>query len=551
MSQSQNAANVESGLGEVRNPAVNSDMAIIGHAMATGDSDLVNRYMAARNAGLAFGGDRDYYETLGYERHPTAESYFTKYLRNDIARRVVEAPAVASWGERPTVIDEASEGADDDAETDFEKAIEYLFDEHRLLHYLERVDKLTGIGEYGVLFLGVADADPTDARNPDDVEEGETIGLDNPVSAGDLKTVLDTKDDTTRDFDDLAYLATFSQARVEQMATADSPRNPRYGLPEKYQIEFSHGSGSEIEWVHHSRIIHIAEDLLENEIYGRPRLEAILNRLDDLEKVVGGSAEMFWRGADRKLQLNYTGDGAPADADELQEQGTEMVHGLRNMLQTTNTEVNELSGDDVDPRGVVEVILKLIAGETGIPLRMLTGSERGELASTQDRATFYERITSRQEQFCEPAILRPLIDRLVEFGILPEPRGDGYEIEWPDLFELNELEQAELMDKHASALKNAAPMGDVEGLAAVPEIRENVFDWGPEIGDETSVDVEDPEDEPDPAPEDIDDEDRDAFEDIFGDDDAAEGGPTPDDAGETSEGEALADGGDEVVGAVP
>ena len=504
------------------------DAHLLGFAAAANDTNLANRYIAARNAGLAFGGDRDYYETLGYTRDPSVEDYYAKYLRNDIARTIVDAPANATWRERPQVIDGEDEGRDEDAETEFEQAVEYLFDEHRLLHYLERTDRVSGIGEYGILFLGLAE-------EPD--ENGNAPSLEDPAQPGEFDSILETKEDPNRDFDDLAYLSTFSQARVKDIDMVTEPTNPRYGLPEKYQIEFdSHGT-QRTDWVHYTRVIHVAEDLLENEVFGRPRLEAVLNRLEDLEKVVGGSAEMFWRGADRKLHLNYQGDGRPQDSGEVANEAEEMAHGLRDVLTTSNTELQSIEGEDVDPSGVVDKLLELIAGETGIPKRILTGSERGELASTQDRATFYGRIQQRQEQFAEPMLLRPVLDRLIDLGILPDPDDeDGvYTIEWPDLFELNELEQAELRKKNAEALKAASPGGDPGQTATTAEVRENIMAWSPELGEESSLDtdpeVEEREDEGDPT--DYDEADEDALEDILDDG----GGEDGDGAARPDEGE--------------
>lgn len=496
------------------------DMLALSHASrAGGGSDLLNRYMVARNAGMAFGGDRDYYEVLGYDRDPDAEEYLTKYLRNDIARRIVDAPVEAAWREPPNIVDDADAGSDEEAETDFEEAVEYLFEGHRLLHYLKRADKVTGIGEYGLLFLGLAPEGSDGGRSGPDA-------LDDDATAGSYTSVLDTRNDDRPDA--LAYLSTFSQARVTSIHEVSDPTNPRYGMPELYEIKFTNPGGvGRSEDVHHSRVIHIAEGLLENEVFGRPRLEPVLNRLEDLEKVLGGSAEMFWRGADRKLQLDYRGEGAPNDSDELEQRAREMNHGIENVLPTTNVDINEIGGQEVDPTGIVEQELKHIAGTVGIPLRMLTGSERGELASTQDRATFYERIRERQEQFCEPMILRPLLDRLIRLGILPEPRGGSYTVEWPDLFSLNELEQAELQAQQAQAIKRAAPMGDPAQLATVPEIRENVFGWSPERGSEvsdTSGRAAPPEEsapEDDGPPEEETDEEREAFEEVMGEGQAA------------------------------
>jgi hypothetical protein len=460
------------------------------------ESDAVTRQLIARHAGFSHNRQRDYYGVLGYDRTPVADDYYVKYLRNDIARTIVDKPAEASWKERPLIIDDADEGGDDEDVTEFEEAVNRLFTDHRLLHYLKRADKATGVGEYGLLLLGLRD--------------GEKVDLSTPASESDYRSLLDTDDATTDD--DLAYIGTFTQASVTSMDINRDPTNPRYGLPEQYQIQFESGDSHTTEFVHHTRVVHIAENLLENEIFGRPRLEPVLNRLEDLEKVLGGSAEMFWRGADRKLQLNYMGDGKPRDSDKLQTRSEELIHGMRNILPTSNTEVNEIGGEEVDPSGIVEQELKHIAGAVGIPLRMLTGSERGELASTQDRATFYERIASRREQFCEPKILRPTLDKLIRYGILPKPKGGGYTVEWTPLFELNELERAELMAQKAKALKDASPMGDPAQVATTSEIRSEIFGWSPERGSEVEatddtldedMPDEDEGDENDQLPEDI------------------------------------------------
>jgi hypothetical protein len=498
------------------------------------ESDAVTRKLIARRAGLSFDRQRDYYGVLGYERTPLAEDYYVKYLRNDIARTIVDKPAKASWKERPHIIDDENEGGDDEDVTDFERAVSRLFDEHRLLHYLERADKATGIGEYGLLLLGLRD--------------GEDVDLDEKAEPDDYDSLLDTEDASEND--DLAYLATFTQASVTNINIERDPTKPRYGLPEKYQIQFESGDTRTTKTVHHSRVIHIAENLLENEVFGRPRLEPVLNRLEDLEKVLGGSAEMFWRGADRKLQMNYTGDGKPRDSDTLQTRAEELTHGLRNVLPTSNVDINEIGGEDVDPSGIVKQELKHIAGAVGIPLRMLTGSERGELASTQDRATFYEGIAQRREQFCEPKILRPTLDKLIRYGILPKPEGGTYTVEWTPLFELNELERAELMSQKAKAIKASSPMGDPAQIATVPELRSEIFDWKPERGsevDEVSPDEgEDTGDEGDtsdggiPDVDDLDIDDDAELDDVLDDLKPLDSVVSED---EPSEGDAVADGG--------
>jgi len=479
-----------------------------------GTSDLVSRTLLQNALGNDYDGQRDYYDVLGYPEDPQAVDYLARYLRQDIARTIVDAPANTSWRNRPEITDDGEN--DEESETAFEAAVTRLFDEHRLLHYLERTDKVAGIGRFGLLFLGVADGDENDMSDPVD-EQSFT------------------------DLDDLAYLSVFGEHRVNDIDLVTDPANPRYGLPKYYRIEFSQEHGHQSRRVHWSRVVHVAEDLLEDEIHGRPRLEGVLNRLHDLEKVIGGSSEMTWRGADRKFVLDADPDmGQITDSDELKGEVEEMIHGLRPVAYTRGMDLQSIEGDTVDPSGIVDELLKLIAGETGIPQRILTGSERGELASTQDRATFYGRMGERQQHFCEPQMLRPILDRLIDCGILPDPQDAEYEVEWPALFELSDLEQAELQNKQAQALKQAAPSGDPGQLGTIEEIREQVLDWSPEMGSETDVEPDELQE-----PEEEEDETRDVFDDVIEDvagpqDPEAPEAPTDAPEGETP----VADGGD-------
>lgn len=434
------------------------------------------RRQLASLAGLQYGGDRDLYEVLGYERTISPQQYRDRYERQDIARNVVEAKPTTSWREAPTITDKQEDetsgegpGPDSAPETDFETDIAVLFERLRLLHYLKRADILSGIGEFGILLLGLTDDNDLN-------EEPDQSSL-----SGDPA-------------DDIAYIATFGQTSVTPDMVTD-PNNPRYGLPQEYDIVFDGSSGSN-DKVHWQRVIHLAENRLDNEVYGRPRQKTVWNRLDDLSKVVGASAEMYWRGADRKFVANSTGEQL-VDEEKMKTQVENLVHDLDSVAYLRNVELEPIAGDSVDPSGIANVLLQLIAGTTGIPKRMLIGSEQAELASTQDRATYYGRIEERRRQHCAPTILRPLIDRLIELGIVATPkedipngvgyaaeRGGRYRIEWPTLFELTEVEEAEVQKMRAESVKTAAPMGDTSQLATVEELRSQVLGWSELRGSE-------------------------------------------------------------------
>ena len=82
-----------------------------------------------------------------------------------------------------------------------------------------------------------------------------------------------------------------------------------------------------------------------------------------------------------------------------------------------------------------DAILTQIAGSKAIPKRILTGSEMGELASSQDRDNWKDQINGRQTGYAGPYIVRPLVDRLIKYGYLPTPKKGPreYEVRCPQI----------------------------------------------------------------------------------------------------------------------
>ncbi|MBW2636983.1 MAG: DUF1073 domain-containing protein [Deltaproteobacteria bacterium] len=414
-------------------------------------SDIVKRARIASLLGQQFGGERDLYSALGYKKQLTYDDYYALYDRQDIAGRIVNMPASATWRNIPKI----KEDDDEETQTPFEKAWEELANRLRVWHHFERVDRLAGIGRYAVLLIGVRGA-------PD---------LSTPLEPGSLSGP-----------DDIIYLSPYSEKSATIHSWVTDPADPRFGRPETYEIDLAGTFGEDvtdlsakpIQIVHHTRVLHVAENLLEDEVYGQPRLKRVVNLLYDLAKVVGGSAEMFWQGAfqglhaniDKDIEFDLTGD----EARKLSEELDEYVHGLRRYIRTRGMSITPLGGTIPDPRGVFEVVISLIAGTTGIPKRILLGAERGELASSQDETNWNSRIMERQQHFAEPVILRPFIDRLIWTGALPAP-AEEYTVEWPNLFELSEQEKAEIVAKKAQALQQYASAVTAEEIVPVPEFR--------------------------------------------------------------------------------
>jgi hypothetical protein len=100
--------------------------------------------------GQQYGGDRDVYEALGYDTNITYDEYATRYARQDIAAAIIDRPVDATWRGGVKLIE-----AHDEKESTFEKAWLDLYRKFKLNMVFPRIDKLTGIGKYGVLLLGL------------------------------------------------------------------------------------------------------------------------------------------------------------------------------------------------------------------------------------------------------------------------------------------------------------------------------------------------------------------------------------------------------------
>lgn len=388
-------------------------------------STLVARSMLATKLGFQYGGERDVYRTLGYKNTLTFDDYYSYYRRLDIAKAIIDRPVEATWRGEFGIVEA------DDRDTPLELAWAELDNRLGLKSHFVRLDKLACLGNYGVLFLGF-----------DDVNNREQ--LRNPVMPSKNRKLL--------------YIKPLAQRNAEIETWETDTTSERYGLPKLYRISITEPGGSITELsVHYSRVIHVTRELLESECEGVPVLEACFNRLMDLEKLLGGSAEMFWRGG-RPGYHGKVGEGAQLSEEEEEEliaQLDEYEHNLRRFLLTQNIDLQTLASQVADPTAHVDIQIQMISAVTGIPKRILTGSERGELASTEDRKNWLDLIKTRREEYAEARIVRPFVDRLIEVGVFPKP-DESYSVYWEDLYAQSDKDKAEIGKIRSDALKNYA-----------------------------------------------------------------------------------------------
>lgn len=417
----------------------------------------LGRHLYARNSGT-----RDYYKVFGYKDILTYEDLLAKYVRQGISTRIVDAPAQALWND-PPIIESNNE--------EWNKIWNDLLVQHNLWEIMLRLDKLCGLGRYACLFIGVNNSGKLDKAVP------------NKISNNTLRKAL--------------YFQVYSQNTAEIDTLFNDSSEANYLKPASYTIyPFKNDNASDIKIptisqssfkVHSDRVLHVAEGTLENDLFGFPRLEKVFNDLDDMLKVSGGTAETYWLTSNRGMQVDVDKemDLSPEDAQNLTDELDEYQNQLRRYIRTRGIKINNLGSDIPEPKQTFEMLISLISGSTGIPRRLLIGSEAGQLASEQDRANWAERKDGRRKEFGEPRIIFPFIKKLTQLQVLPSPDNLRITITWPDAFKLSPLELAQKSAQHARSatnfartfetmakLKTEGQMKDGDELVTISEARE-------------------------------------------------------------------------------
>lgn len=384
--------------------------------------------------GRLFDGKRDIYENAGYPLVLDADLYRGMYERGGIATRAVDAIPDESWRKLPIIY----EGKDEESGKDdtlfcvaWNELAKHGLGGKGLYHYLHRLDRAAGLGRFAVLFLGLAGS-------------GEAS---QPVAG---KATA------------LSYVTVFSEGEVSFRELETDSENPRFGMPNLYNLSVTVNQANDQNFheAHWTRCIHVVEDAISSDLFGRPRLQSPYNYMVNLLKVLAGSGEAAWKLMDSGNLFTTTDNYElpPADSDarkKLEAQFEDFWNGLRRGMLTEGITSVPLGGQVTDPTGLVMINLQLIAATLDIPMRILMGSERGELASSQDSVKWLESIEQRRQNHVTPSILMPVANRLIEHGVLPPPKGGLFGFKWPKLVKDDRMQSAQTASTIATALSSA------------------------------------------------------------------------------------------------
>ena len=384
---------------------------------------------------------RSYTTVLGYEANINWDRLRTWWGRSPLAQRAVNLPVDSSWMYPPPLVD----GEENEDDTDLTLAWAKMTKRLKVFPMLAEVDKLSRIGPFALLVIGVNDSP---ASSPIDAN-----GLDKPIGTVSTPSVN--------------WIRAYGYTDVTEIKFDENRNSERYRLPVAYEITIKDEDFEDSFWVHWQRVIHVVSNPLGSSVYGNPILALIYNALLDEMKTSGGSAEASWRRLSIRLiqslepEFEIDPDN-PADEAMLEASLEAIDNMIHNLTSSTILEgvknFQVIGGEMVDPRGLWDILVLLISMNVA-PTGVFLGREAAHLASSQEGRNYAASIQVRQRLHCGPNILEPFIERCIKYKLLPAPANEDYYFGaenphsgvrvWPSILTLSDQDMAALGEQQA------------------------------------------------------------------------------------------------------
>lgn len=372
------------------------------------------------------------WDEFGYPDQVGFEQYYRAYERNAVAHAAVHKLLDSCWVDNPTIID--GDGSKEATQTTpWEQQVTKLLKKH--WPKIKDADRRNLIGRYSALLIQFKDGRewhlPVDRALVGSLKEAAIVRLipawESQIKPGDFDT--DTMSET--------YGQPVNYNFNEQPVGDDGTYGPVRGVT-----------------VHPDRIIILSEGSEdENMLSGVPFLRAGYNKLLDLEKVSGGSAEGFLKNASRQLGIAFDKD---TDIATLSSQAKEA--GFKDLGDALNDKVGRMNrGTDAalvmqagapsvlsvaaaDPQPTWTVTANEFVASIQCPFTIQFGQQTGRLASDEDKKDWAKRCNGRRWGF-QSAVVTAVIERFWMVGAIEPPISGEVTLAWSDLLAPSEKEK--------------------------------------------------------------------------------------------------------------
>ena len=406
------------------------------------------------------------WDEFGYPEQVEFDGYYRAYERNAVAHAAVHNLLDSCWIDSPTIID-GEEGKESTETTPWEKQVTKLLKRH--WPKIKDADRRNLVGRYSALLIQFKDGG--DWKQPVNVATVKALGE---------KAVI--------------RLIPAWESQVVPGTYVTDMQSERYGQPEFYYFneqpvgdDKAYGPTRSVQ-VHPDRIIIICEGSEdENMLSGVPFLRAGYNKLLDLEKISGGSAEGFLKNASRQLGIAFDKD---TDMDSLKKSAVEA--GFKDLGDALNDKITRMNrGTDAalvmqagapsvlsvaaaDPSPSWTVAANEFSASIQSPFTIQFGQQTGRLASDEDKTAWAKRCNGRRWGH-QTTLVTVLIERFWTTGVIAAPASGEVTLAWSDLLAPSEKDKianmqamAEVAQKTQQAFGTSAI--DANEIRAVGEL---------------------------------------------------------------------------------
>lgn len=408
----------------------------------------------------------DHYSDFGWPETVTFEMLKNMWERNALGRAAVEAYIEKIWEDDPQLFEIEA----DHPETALEKNFRVWAEDLRLWSKMAEADRRGMVGDYAGLIIQVADG--LQWNQPMGLVRGlQDVWNVIPVWEDELTVAEWNLDETSRRYGEPLTYTYQEQQRPEQK-----------NVPPVKSVT-----------IHHSRVLLWSST---GDLEGRSILRPGYNSMLDVEKVMGGGAEGFWKNARSSLTLNMDpnanleklarvlGVDIGGLGDKLNEVADDFSKGFDKALVTQGIEATPVSVAMPQPEEFQDGPMKMFAASVRIPIRVLIGNVTGERASTEDEKSWAKRCNGLRDRGKKP-LIKAFLNRLEVCGALPKV---NWFIDWPDLTEGTTEEKLDAalklseMNSKSVGTGEAAPFSanDIREAAGYEAEEDPEFDEGVE-----------------------------------------------------------------------
>lgn len=366
------------------------------------------------------------------------------YRGDWIARKIVDVPA----------FDETREWRDWQAEKPQIEAIEAEEARHSVQRKVAQARKLARLYGGSVIFIGTGDANPLAPLVPEQVNKGG-----------------------------LKYLNVFSRHEMIAGELDQDPLSPFYGEPVKYSLA---GAGTMVD-IHPSRVVRfigaeIADRVLAFDGWGDSVLQAVNDAVMHAGSAAGAIAALL---QEAKVDIiKVPGFMESLGAAEYRARIIER-YSLANLGKSITNSLMIDAEEEWDHKQisfaqlpeVLNTYLQIASGAADIPATRLLGQTPGGLQSTgqSDIRNYYDRISAGQNLDLRPGLSR-LDEVLIRSALGSRPADVHYT--WAPLWQMTEVEKAEVFSKKTKGVKDLSDTGLVPDLALARGVQNMLVEDG-------------------------------------------------------------------------